>query len=82
MQIGGLFLENIKVMYKTIEYCIMVYGGFTDPIESLLGLKQGSMVSPVLFNLFIDDIKQYLMNHVTLFKFILTKSIICHMWMT
>ena len=44
-------------MYKTVEYCIKVHGGFTDPIESLLGLKKGCVLSPLLFNLFIDDIK-------------------------
>ena len=44
-------------MYKTVEYCIKVHGGFTDPIESLLGLKQGCVLSPLLFNLFTDDIK-------------------------
>ena len=36
MQIGALFLEKIKAMYKTVEYCIKVHGGFTDPVESLL----------------------------------------------
>ena len=51
MQIGGLFMENIKAMYKAVEYCIKVYGGFTDPIQSLLGLKQGYVLSPLLFNL-------------------------------
>ena len=44
----GLFLENVTAMYKTAEYCIKVYGGFTDPIESLLGLKKGCVLSPPL----------------------------------
>ena len=79
--IGGLLLENVKAMYKTVEYCIKVHGGFTDPIQSLLGLKQGCVLSPLLFNLFIDDIKTILMSHVTQFKFILTKSIIYYMRM-
>ena len=81
MQIGGLFLENIKAMYKMVEYCIKVHGGFTDPIQSLLGFKQRCVLSPLLFNLFIDDIKQYLMSHATQFKFTLTKSIIYYMRM-
>ena len=80
MQIGGLFLKNTKAMYKTVEYCIKVHGGFTDPIQNLLGLKQGCVLSPLLFNLFIDHIKT-IFNHVTQFKFIITKSIIYYMRM-
>ena len=57
MQIGGLFFENVKAMYRKVEYCIKVHGGFTDPKEGLLGLKQGCVLSPLLFDLFIDDIK-------------------------
>ena len=32
-------------------------GGYLDPIPSRLGLKQGGVLSPLLFNLYIDDIK-------------------------
>ena len=34
-----------------------VYGEFTDPVESLIGLKQGYVLCPLLFNLFINDMK-------------------------
>ena len=64
-----------------VEYRIKVHGGFTDPNESVLDIKQGCVLSPLLFNIFIDDIKQYLVSHVTLFKFILTKSTIYYMRM-
>lgn len=32
-------------------------GGYLDPISSLLGLKQGGILSSIFFNLCIDDIR-------------------------
>ena len=43
-------------MYKSVKYCVKVANGYTDPISSDRGLKQGCVLSPILFNLFIDDI--------------------------
>ena len=55
--INGIFLKNIKAMYETISYKIKLKDGYLDPIKSNLGLKQGCPLSPMLFNLYIDDIK-------------------------
>lgn len=44
-------------MYEHISYSIKVRDGHLDPISSNLGLKQGCPLSPMLFNLYIDDIK-------------------------
>ena len=44
-------------MYKTVSYKIKLKGGYLDPIESNLGLKQGCPLSPMMFNLYIDDMK-------------------------
>ena len=49
-------------MYKSVEYCIKMQGGYADPIESFVGLKQGCVLSPLIFNLFIDDIKNIFDN--------------------
>ena len=57
MGINGLYLKNIKAMYETISYKIKLKDGYLDPINSNLGLKQGCPLSPMLFNLYIDDIK-------------------------
>ena len=56
-EVGDTFLNNLKAMYKSVKYCVKVANGYTDPISSDRGLKQGCVLSPILFNLFIDDIK-------------------------
>ena len=57
LDIKGLFYKNIKEMYETIAYLVKVTGGHLEPIKSCMGLKQGGVLSPLLFNLYIDDIK-------------------------
>ena len=54
MEIRGLFLDNLKSLYSSIKYCVKIGKGYIDPIE----LKQGCVLSPILFNLFIDDNKE------------------------
>ena len=53
--INGLFLQNIAAMYEKTKYSIKLSEGYLTPIDSNLGLKQGCPLSPMLFNLYIDD---------------------------
>ncbi len=46
----------IVEMYKNTQYSIKVKDGYLEPIKSNLGLRQGCPLSPMLFNLFIEDI--------------------------
>ena len=55
--INGFFFHNITAMYAKTRYSIKLKNGFLDPIESNLGLKQGCPLSPMLFNLYIDDVE-------------------------
>ena len=60
--INGIFLRNTMGMYKNTKYCIKLKEGYTSPINSNLGLKQGCPLSPMLFNLYIDDIDKIFDN--------------------
>ena len=55
--VKGLLYQNIISIYKSISYMIKVPGGYLPPISSLVGLKQGGVLSSLLFNIFIDDIR-------------------------
>ena len=44
-------------MYEKTSYKIKLRHGYLDPIYSNLGLKQGCPLSPMLFNLYIDDVQ-------------------------
>ena len=55
--IKGLLYRNIKAIYNSIHYQVMAKGGSLPPISSQFGLKQGGVLSPLLFNLFIDDME-------------------------
>ena len=49
-------------MYKNTKYSIKLKDGCLEPITSNLGLRQGCPLSPMLFNIFIDDIADTFLN--------------------
>ena len=58
MGISHGLVELIKNMYSKLEACVQLEGGNSEAFKSLVGLKQGCNLSPLLFNLFINDIVQ------------------------
>ena len=58
--IDGRMWDNISAIYKTVQYSIKIGDRTMDPISSNLGLKQGCPLSPILFNLYINNISDYL----------------------
>ena len=58
--IRGKLWNNIKSIYNLVKYTIKIGNRAMNPITSNLGLKQGCPLSPLLFNLYINDISEQL----------------------
>ena len=54
--IAGNILNVIKVIYKDVLFCIRLNGLHADWFSVGTGLKQGCLLSPILFNLFINNL--------------------------
>jgi hypothetical protein len=56
LEIGGNFLKIIENMYHEVSYCIKLNSHTTEQIPSNVGVKQGCVLSPTIFNLFLADL--------------------------
>jgi hypothetical protein len=54
----GKFLEILKSMYARTESCVRIGGSLTDWFDVRNGVKQGCILSPILFSLFLEDLVQ------------------------
>ena len=54
--IRGLFLDTLKSMYQDFECSVEVYKEYTPWFNVNSGVKQGCLLSPTLFSLFVNDL--------------------------
>ena len=54
--VAGNFLNVIDSMYSKVMYCVKMNGYVSETISSSVGVKQGCVLSPLLFNLFLSDL--------------------------
>ena len=62
MGVGGNFLDVIDSMYQNVLYRVKVDGYLSQTISSSIGVKQGCVLSPLLFNLFLSDLPEIFSN--------------------
>lgn len=62
--IGGQFYNIIDSMYSNTELCVKINESLTNSFQSQTGVRQGDVLSPNLFKIFVNDIPKYLSNAV------------------
>ena len=68
-KIGGHFLKIIRNLYESNKIFVQTSMGLTQPFTTTVGVLQGCVLSPILFNLFLnkttDVINTGCDNHTT-----------------
>ena len=54
--IGGKFLKILREIYKNNKIFVKLPDGLLQPFTTTISVKQGCVLSPILFNLYIDKI--------------------------
>ena len=54
--INGPFLNLIKALYSKVSSCVKINGKLSEWFDINCGVKQGCVLSPTLFSMFINDL--------------------------
>ena len=63
--INGKLLTIIRDMYNNVKTCVRNCNSLSDFFECAVGLKQGEVISPLLFSLFIEDLELFLQGDLS-----------------
>ena len=58
--IDGKFMRLIRSMYNKMKSCVRYKFGVTEVFKLRKGVRQGCLLSPLLFALFLNDLEDFL----------------------
>ncbi len=58
--LSGNFLQIITSMYEQVKSCVRVKNGLTDIFPCNKGVRQGCLLSPIFFALFLNDLNKHI----------------------
>lgn len=61
--IRGKLLRIVRDMYQKIKSCVKLCSSYSEYFQYAVGLRQGEVMSPLLFSIFVEDIELYLQNN-------------------
>lgn len=62
--IQGKLLSIIRDMYQKVKSCVKSCSSYSDYFLYAVGLRQGEVMSPLLFSLFVEDLELYLQSEI------------------
>ena len=57
--ISSKMVKMLEDIYADVKTCIKTPMGLTDYLYCLFGVRQGCIISPVMFTLFLNDLQEY-----------------------
>ena len=56
--VEGQLLDGIKAFYKEASACVRVNGEMSESFDIRVGVRQGCVMSPWWFNIFMDSVRR------------------------
>ena len=63
--IGGYMLATLQALYADVPVCVKTAEGLSSTFQSIIGVKQGCPLSPLLFGIFMDDFELHVQRTVS-----------------